>query len=84
MTKPPKIIHKKLGRENVFGYSDEKNNTIEIDSRLKGKLKLKIYIHEHLHLMFTDMSENMVTKKAKEMTDFLWNLHYRQVDNKKK
>lgn len=81
--KHPKIVLKKLGKENAWGMYDEDNNVIEIDPRLSGKLKLDIFIHERTHAHFKQMSEDDVTKYSSMMADFLWKHHVRFVDNTK-
>lgn len=75
------IIYKKLGREKVYGLADDGANTIEIDSRLKGRHHLEILIHESLHILFPDKSETAVTRSARRLANILWRQHYRRVDN---
>jgi hypothetical protein len=78
--KHPKLIHKKLGKERVWGFYDKAKNTIELDERLKGKKKLEILVHEYFHHLFPFMDEETVTKSAKDLTDFLWKHHLRIVE----
>lgn len=85
MKKPqPKVIEKKLGRQKAFGLAYDEANKIHIDSRLRGKTKLATYIHEYLHILFPDFSENRILEIESQMATYLWNLNYRQVDNKKR
>lgn len=79
--KHPKVIVKKLGKERAWGQYDQENNTIEIDERLRGKLRLEIMLHERTHAHFKNMSEEDVTKFASVMADFLWKHSARFVDN---
>lgn len=85
MKKPqPKVIEKKLGRQKAYGLAYNEANKIHIDSRLRGKTKLATYIHEYLHILFPDFSENRILEIDSHMATYLWNLNYRQVDNKKR
>jgi len=81
--KHPKVIVRKLGKEKAWGQYHEDDNLIEIDDRLKGKLKLEVMIHERTHAHFKDMTEADVDRFAKTMADFLWKHHVRFVDNTK-
>jgi len=81
--KHPKVVVRKLGKEQAFGQYHEDDNLIEFDERLNGKHKLEIFIHERTHAHFKSMDENEVTRFASVMADFLWKNHFRFVDNKK-
>jgi hypothetical protein len=78
--KQPKVIRKKLGKEQAWGTWDEPKNIIEIDERLKGKKELIIYLHEYFHKLFPDLSEEIVIIKSELLADFLWKNHFRKVD----
>ena len=79
-----KVIHKKLGKHKVWGYACEANNTIELDTRLKGYRHLLYLVHEHLHILNPTWSETKVRKQSSAMARLLWAQHYRRVDNSKK
>lgn len=79
--KHPKVVIKKLGRNQAWGQYHEADNLIEFDERLKGKHKLDIYLHERTHAHFKGMSEEDVSKFASVMADFLWKHGVRFVDN---
>ena len=81
--KHPKVIVRKLGKEKAWGQYHEDDNLIEIDDRLKGKLKLEVMIHERTHAHFKEMTESDVDRFAKTISDFLWKHHVRFVDNTK-
>lgn len=76
----PKVIRKKLGKEQAWGFWDEDNNTIEIDERVKGKKELIIYLHEYFHKLFPWMTEDEIVIKSESLASFLWKNHYRRVD----
>jgi hypothetical protein len=75
-----KIVYKKLGREQAHGIA-ESDGIIYIDPRLKGRKKLEIYIHEIFHLLNAEDTEEQIIEKS--VTQMLWSLGYRQVDNSK-
>lgn len=76
----PKVSYKKLGKMRAWGQYHS-NNTIDIDLRLKGKKQLEIYIHELSHGLFPEFSEDKIIQISRVITDFLWDLNYRKVDN---
>lgn len=77
----PKVVYKKLGKTQSWGQYFVDRNLIEIDDRLKGKRELEVLTHEFAHHQFPDLSEDDIIKKSRELTEFLWKLHYRKVDN---
>lgn len=79
--KHPKVIERKLGRERALGmcYSD---GLIEIDERIKGKLRLDTLIHEYLHHKSPKMREKAVNSLASSLADFLWQNKVRIIDEK--
>jgi hypothetical protein len=79
-TKQPKLIRKKLGREQLWGSFDNGTNIIEVDDRLKGKKELIIMIHEYFHYLFPGLDEGEVVTKSEYLADFLWKHHFRKVD----
>lgn len=76
-----KVIEKKLGRERALGQTvkEHPRAVIQIDPRQKPKSYLGTLIHEKLHIMFPDWSESKIIRAEKELTDLLWENHYRQV-----
>lgn len=78
--KLPKIIYRKLGRHRWWGYF--LNNKIHVDVRLTGKNLFEIENHEFQHWLYPDKSEEDVRKDSRKITEFLWSLGYRKVDNK--
>lgn len=79
-----KVEHKKLGKQNAWGLATIEKKIIELDERLVGKKHLEILIHEIMHIQNPEWSETMVIKKSKELTNVLWSVNYRRVDNKHK
>lgn len=76
----PKLVRKKLGREQLWGFFDEDVNTITLDERLKGKKELIILLHEYFHYLFPELSEEQVVIKSEYTASFLWKHHFRKVD----
>jgi len=76
-----KVVYSKLGRDGVWGYAHGDNNSIELDTRLKGKKHLEILVHESLHIIHPEMTENEVEIKSITLTNLLWKEGYRRVDN---
>jgi len=81
MRKKIRVVHKKLGKGRVWGWADFDNSTIEIDERATGKKHLEIAVHESIHILNPQMSEEDVTAQAITITDVLWKLKYRRVDD---
>lgn len=75
-----KITYRKLGKEKVWGWAHFDDNSIELDSRLKGKRHLEILIHEILHIQNPTWEEEEVIKKSKQMCNILWKEKYRRVE----
>lgn len=76
-----KYIHKKLGKERAWGRADSDRFIIEIDERLKGKKHFEISIHESFHLLFPESSEEDVVEKSIILTNLLWKMGYKRVDD---
>lgn len=72
-----KIIHRKLGREKVWGFADS-SGLIEIDSRLKGFRYMMYLIHEFMHLRHPDWSEKKVRSESHKFAKFLWKQGFRE------
>lgn len=78
--KQPKVVTRKLGKEQMWGAYEEKSNILEIDERLRGRRQMIIYIHEYFHKIFPNMSEEDIIEKSEYLAHFLWKQHYRKVD----
>ena len=76
-----KVKYSKLGRDGVWGYAHGDDNSIELDTRLKGKKHLEILLHESLHILHPQMTEDEVEIKSIALTGVLWKEGYRRVDN---
>ena len=76
-----KIVHRKLGKERAYGIAYTEENTMEIETRLKGYRYLLYLLHEHFHLKHPDWSETKVRKESSKTARFLWDLGFRWVDN---
>lgn len=79
-TTKPKIEHKKIGRHHAVGLAYKKENLIVIDERQKGKDYLDTAIHELLHIYLPNMLEAEVNQLANNLTESLWDLKIRRVD----
>lgn len=81
MTKRKKIklVDRKLGRERALGQAYSSDKIIEIDPRLRSKVRLSVAIHEALHVVFPDMSENKIDKAAPKIAKTLWDDGYRRI-----
>jgi len=79
--KRPKVIWRKLGKENCWGQAtnDTRYPLIEIDPRLGAKRALETLCHEQLHISLPDFSEKEIDRLGKEVSDTLWRQNYRQV-----
>lgn len=75
-----RVVHKKLEKDEVWGWADVEKWTIEIDKTITGKKHLEIAIHEGLHLLFPDSEEDAIVEQAIQLTNLLWKLKYRRVD----
>jgi hypothetical protein len=75
-----KITNRKLGKEQAWGLADAGLNSIELDSRLKGKRHLLYLIHEMLHIIHPDWSETKVVKVSRIMSKLIWDQKYRRSD----
>jgi diadenosine tetraphosphatase ApaH/serine/threonine PP2A family protein phosphatase len=53
-----------------------------IDSRLKGRTRMETEIHEALHVCFPQMSEEVITTSARDVSRILWFLGYRLQEDK--
>jgi hypothetical protein len=68
---------------NDYGTCDNPNTankTIKIDNSLSGKKLLEILCHESGHAFFYQHDEETVEQFGKDLSDFLWRLGYRNVN----
>lgn len=73
-----RLIEKKLGRERALGQAFSSERLIEIDPRLRSKIRLSVSIHEILHVVFPEMSESRIDKAAPTIADTLWRDGFRR------
>ena len=74
-----KLVDKKLGRERALGQACSSDNIIEIDPRLRPKIRLSVAIHEALHVVFPDMSESKINRSAPKIAQMIWDDGYRRI-----
>lgn len=89
MPKKPKIVERKLGREQAWGqafpYGTETSSTpqIEIDPRLSARRHLEVMCHEALHIALPKLEgkkgEAEIDRIGKVVADALWRGSYRKV-----
>ena len=82
MPKPrtqPKIVERKLGREQAHGQYFPGSQTIELDPRLNGKKMLETAVHEALHFVFPFLTEEVVTSSAPKIASIVWKVGYRRI-----
>lgn len=75
------VIYSALGRQKAWGIADIGDNTIYMDRKLKGVKEMEVLIHESLHLVNPIMEEKDIIKWSILITNTLWNLGFRKVDN---
>lgn len=71
-----KIVHRKLGREKVYGLAHS-DGVIELDDRLKGYKYLLYLIHEYMHIRHPDWSERKVRSESTKMARVIWKMRDR-------
>lgn len=76
-----KVKYSKLGRDRVWGWAHQDDNTVELDVRLKGKKHLEILTHELIHLLIPKASEDETIRISVGLTKILWSEGYRRIDN---
>jgi len=75
----PKVVWRKLGREQAWGQATIDDNLIEIDIRLGAKRQTEVLLHEGLHLAFPQMTEADVDRAGKLLSRLMWSQNYRRV-----
>jgi hypothetical protein len=86
----PKIVERPLLRHGAEGMASQLLHSeasgepslvneplLEIDSRLKGRLRLETIIHEALHLACPWMPELVVLQTGRYLAMIVWHLEYR-------
>jgi len=73
MSENVKIIHRKLGREKVWGLAHS-DGIIELDERLRGYKYLLYLIHEFMHLRHPEWSERRVRSESTKMARVIWRM----------
>lgn len=73
MSENVKIIHRKLGRERVWGFAHS-DGVIELDERLRGYKYLLYLIHEFMHLRHPEWSERRVRSESTKMARVIWRM----------
>jgi len=88
----PKIVERPLMRHGADGQATQLLHTepaekpptepiLEIDTRLRGRVRLETIIHEALHLACPWMMEPVVLKVARYVAMIVWHLEYRDKDS---
>ena len=80
MSKNPKVVERKLGRENALGQMNYTDNIIDIDPRQDPKDYMNTLIHEKLHHLAPSWSETKVEWWANRLAKFLWEQNYRKTN----
>jgi len=75
-----KVEYKKLGKKKLWGQALFETNTIELDTRAKGKKHLELLNHEGLHLLLPTLNEDEIVRISTSLTDLLWQENYRRID----
>lgn len=73
-----RIVERKLGLDKAWGLYYHGENLIEIDPRQKNRKYLKTLIHELLHHSCPWMSEYMVDKTARIISEGVWRQGYKR------
>lgn len=76
------VIHRKLGKERVWGWAHIGENKIELDESLSGYRYSLYALHEHFHLRHPEWSETKVKKEASATAKFMKQIGFRWVDLK--
>ena len=85
MRNKPKIVERKLGREQAWGqaFPYATRPKIEIDPRLSARRHLEVMCHEALHIARPDLEgtkgEAEIDRIGKVVSDALWRASYRKV-----
>lgn len=61
---------------------DDPRRQIRIREVLRGKGRLETILHEALHAQWPDDSEEKITRHGKELSELLWKIGYRKVEDR--
>lgn len=75
----PKIVHKDLTADGVWGYANQEDFEIEIERNQVSKEYLNTLIHEMLHCFLPDLKEQHIRKMADLLSDEIWKRKYRRI-----
>lgn len=78
----PRIVFRKLGREDAFGQAWHPAETgeealIEIDPTITKLKRLEIAIHEALHIAHFPLPEIIIVRAARYVAKVVWSMGYR-------
>lgn len=76
--KPPAVEEKRLGREQLWGKADSRNQVAVIEKRLVGVDRLEVLIHETLHLIYPYLAEHEVERGSVLLEKVLTKEGYRR------
>lgn len=80
--KNPKIVERKLGRENAYGqvWLHKNPQVIEIDPNLPPRKHLEILCHEAAHIAFPDLEDEVeIDRIGRCIAKVVWLANYRRV-----
>jgi hypothetical protein len=78
MSKPLRIIERKLGRERALGQCD--GDLVEIDPRQCSRERLDTVLHETMHFALPEAREPDVRRAANLLATALWRDRWRRIE----
>lgn len=76
-----KVVYKHLGKHQALGMAFKEDAEMHIDKRLKGLQFLDTFTHEAFHLLFPDITEEEIDRRATIFAELIWKENWRKVDN---
>ena len=70
------VVRRNIGPD-LCGTCQDECETVEISTRLKGRMRLDTEIHEALHACLPMLDETIIEPVATDITAFLWRIGYR-------
>lgn len=70
--KKPKVVHKDLSSEHVYGFAYDDEFLIELDKNQSDKEYILTVVHELGHLFLPDLSEAQIVKFEKTFGAAVW------------
>ena len=70
------VVRRNIGPE-LCGTCQDESETIEISTRVKGRMRLDTEIHEALHACLPMLEETIIDPVATDIAAFLWRIGYR-------